>query len=287
VAADADGYLELPATAPFLLSLTAANGEECGIAFPTGSTAEELRVRWLPIPRVRGRCVDASGAPCAGFVRCSRDGAEIATDADGRFDLVAPGKGWLHLEVRAAAASVWWGHAVRVGGPGSADVDLGALRVAGPAPLVVVDARGEPLCSAKVGLVRAGWRPAGEPLVAALDAEGAWRGLDLRPGDGIVVERDGCVPFRTVLVGDGPHRIVVPDGQLDLEVVGEGGQALAATVVVADHDAHAADGRIALRGMRHGPTTLWISSPGHRSVEVGVVVGGGARSIRALLPARE
>ena len=101
-----------------------------------------------------------------------------------------------------------------------------------------------------------------------------------------VVEREGHVPFRTVLAGDGPWTIAVPDGELELAVAAANGERLDAVVVFGDNEVGAKGGAVQLRGLPHGPLRAFVSAPGHRSAIVDVVVGPEPRTLRIELPLR-
>ena len=285
-----DTEIVVPERGPFVLSVGHGEKDEAvtrTFDFADGAPADgPLRVRWLPAPRVRGRLVDALGAACAGRVRWV--GSETFVDcADGRFDLMVGQAGWRHLEIAASdERSARRRFAVRVGEPGSGDVDLGTLRVGVPPQLTVVDAEGKPPAEAEVGFLRAGWQQAGEPYAAPLGPDGGWWGPELREGDGLVVERAGHVPFRTVLRGPGPWRLVLPDGELAVQVVDATGAARAAVVVFGDHHEALETGAATLRGLPRGPLRLFVSAPGCRSAIVDIEVGATNGPVRVVLPAR-
>jgi hypothetical protein len=296
---ETDEGLAVPDGMPF--ELTVAVGEKKERQFrnvfveaaPAGDGP--LRVRWLPDPRVTGQCVDASGRGCAARVRWWGDaGNGVATDDDGHFELAASqefvAEGWRVLELRASAHAVWILRHVRIGGPGSPPVAIGRIDVATPS-LRVVAASGPLPPLTRVGFARAGWFRPGRlgvaPDVAPLTADGGWFGGELRAGDTVVVERDGHLPFRTVLAGAGPWRVEVPEAAIELEVVGADAQPLAATVVLADVDASIRDGHSVLRGLRPGSHRLYVSAPGHRSAIVDAEAKVGATtSIRVPLVPR-
>jgi hypothetical protein len=282
-----DEGLAVPDGVPFQLTVAVGENKERQFrdvfveAAPAGDAP--LRVRWLPDPCVTGQCVDASGRGCAARVRWWGDaGNGVATDDDGHFELAASqefvAEDWRVLELRASAHAVWILRHVRIGGPGSPPVAIGRIDVATP-PLRVVAASGPLPPLTRVGFARAGWFRPGRlgvaPDVAPLTADGGWFGGELRTGDTVVVERDGHLPFRTVLAGAGPWRIEVPEAAIELDVVGADAQPLTATVVLADVDASVRDGRCSLHGLRPGRHRLYVSAPGHRSaiVDAEAVVG--------------
>lgn len=274
---EAEGDVLVPVRGPFVVRVHA--GEEGSRAerefpFPDGDSGDgPLRVQWLPSPRVRGVLVDGDGKPCAGRVLVGgEDGEGLEVGSDGRFELVRDEAGWRSLVVRAADSLDWRCRHLRVGEPGSGDIDLGSVPVAGPARLFVAYGSGVVPEGAKVGFVRAGWFEAGEPEWWPLQPDGGWHGAELREGDAIVVERDGWVTFRTVLAGAGPWRIELPKGLLELRVVDERAQPVAATVVVGDHWQEGAGGRLILRGLRPGPQRMFVGAVGKRSAQVDVVV---------------
>ncbi|MBL8737738.1 MAG: hypothetical protein JNL12_15000 [Planctomycetes bacterium] len=291
---EAEGDVLVPVRGPFVVRVHA--GEEGSKAerefpFPDGASGDgPLRVQWLPSPRVRGVLVDDAGKPCAGRVRIGGvDGEGLEVGSDGRFELVRGEAGWCSIVVRAADSPDWRCRHLRVGEPGTGDLELGSVPVAGPARLVVVDGGGAVPEGAKVGFVRAGWFEADDPSWWPLQQDGGWHGADPREGDAIVVERDGCVTLRTVLAGAGPWRIELPDARAELEVVDDQGQALAATVVVGDHWQEQAPerGRVALRGMRPGRQRVFVGAPGRRSAIVDVDFGAEPSAPRkVVLPAR-
>lgn len=289
---EAERDVLVPVRGPFVVRVHATeDGKEAQREFPfaDGANGEgPLRVQWLPSPRVRGVLVDGDGKPCAGRVRVGgEDGEGLEVGADGRFELVRDEAGWCSVVVRAADSQDWRCRHVRVGEPGSGDVDLGSVPVAGPARLFVAYGSGVVPEGAKVGLVRAGWFEAGEPEWWPLQQDGGWHGAELREGDAIVVERDGCVTFRSVLAGAGPWRIELPKGLLELRVVDERGQSVAATVVVGDHWQEGSGGRLLLRGLRPGPQRLFVGSVGKRSAQVDVVVDVAPQDpLTIVLPAR-
>lgn len=304
---ETDDGLAVPDGVPFQLTVVVGENEERQFrdvfveAAPTGDAP--LRVRWLPDSRVIGQCVDASGRGCAARVRWWGDaGKGVATDDDGRFELVASrqfvAEGWRVLELRASAQAVWVQRHVRVGGPGSPPVAIGRIDLVTPS-LRVVAASGPLPPRTRVGFARAGWFAPGRlgraPDVAPLTADGDWFGGELRAGDTVVVEREGFVPFRMVLAGAGPWRVELPEAAIELEVVGADAQPLTATVVLADLEAKVRDGRCGLRGLQPGRHRIYVSAPGHRSaiVDAEAVVraassaGSGERApLRIVLPPR-
>lgn len=288
---EVEGDVLVPVRGPFVVRVHADEGgarAEREFPFPDGATGDgPLRVQWLPAPRVRGVLVDRDGKPIAGRV-CFEEDVLCDVGPDGRFERSVADAGWCILGVRAAESEAWRQYHVRVGGPGSGDVDLGPLPVVGPARLVVVDGSGVAPTGAKVGFVRAGWFEAGEPDWWPLQPDGGWHGAELREGDAIVVERDGCVTFRTVLAGAGPWRIELPDALAVLEVVDDQGQALEATVVVGDHWHEQAPerGRVSLRGLRPGRQRVFVGAPGRRSAIVDIEFGATNQPVRVVLPAR-
>lgn len=286
---EAERDVLVPVRGPFVVRVQVSEDEkEAQREFPfaDGATGEgPLRVQWLPLPRVRGMLVDGDGKPTAGTVIFEED-VFHEVGADGRFERTVADAGWHVLGVRGADAEVWRRHHVRVGEPGSGDVDLGPLPVAGPARLVVVTGGEVVPAGTKVGFVRAGWFEPGEPSWWPLQPDGGWHGADLREGDAIVVERDGCVPFRTVLTGAGPWRLEVPRARVALQVVDANGSPLESTIVVADHGDSSESGRFDLRGLRPGQHRLFVSAPGHRSAIVDVEAGATDDPVRVVLPTR-
>jgi hypothetical protein len=288
----------VPARGPFVVRVQAnEGGRDVQQEFPFADGASgdgPLRVQWRPLPRVRGVLVDADGKPRAGRVHFggeAGDGLEVGPD--GRFELVRGDAGWCSLAVRAVDAEEWRCRHLRIGEPGSADVELGSVPVAGPARLVVVDGRGAAPAGAKVGFVREGWGAPGEPAWWPLQPDGSWFGAELRAGDALVVERSDCVPFRSVLQGSGPWRLELPDAELALAVVDADGQPLDATVVLGDFDERSREGTFVLRGLRPGRHRLHVGAPGHRSaiVDVDAVAtkgadGGERAPLRIALPPR-
>lgn len=297
------GEVQVPQSGPFVLLAYVGDPSDWSrreFAFPDGvPAAEPLRLRWVPESQVRGQCLGADGEPTAAEVRWLRSGDDepaTRTAADGTFVLTPPeprkwGTRWFVLEFRAVGASAWRRRHVRIPETGSPDLDLGRVRVAGPAPLVVVDAKGEPATDVQVAFVREGWHQPGEPVAMPLQADGSWFGAELRAGDAIVVEREGQLPFRTVLRGGGPWRIELPDTLLRLQVVDPAGQPVDATVLVGDLVDEARDGEFELRGLSVGRHRLHVSAPGHRSAiaELEVVpagVDGDVAPLRIVLPPR-
>lgn len=293
-------HIDVPIGAPFLLTLDLVGSKVYGTerrhAFADGAAVSDpLVVEWRPDARVTGRAVDAAGRPIATRLRWpfgdGRGEPDPAVDAnDGSFDLsIGSGAGWRLLEIAPQAdgerARLVWVTVPRHGGR----VDLGDVEVGGPSRLTVLGADGAPLAAATVGWARPGWQEVGETLDWPLDARGGWCGPDLREGDAIVVWRAGAVPFRRVLEGAGPWRLVVPDGALDLELVDAAGAPLAGTVVVGDHHETAKDGRFALRGLPAGALRLHIGAPGHRSAIVDAAIGANAdvERVRVVLPRRD
>ena len=289
---EAERDVLVPVRGPFVVRVHANEdgpGAEREFPFVDGATGDgPLRVQWLPLPRVRGVLVDGDGKPCAGRVRFGgEDGEGQEVGSEGSFELVRGGAGWRSVVVRAAGSSEWRCRHLRVGEPGSGDVDLGSVPVAGPARLVVVDGSGKVPAGAKVGFVRAGWFEADDPSWWPLHSDGGWCGAELRAGDAIVVERDGCVPFRTVLTGEGPWRLEVPRARATLQVVDANGLPIASTVVVADHSESNESGSFDLRGLRPGPQRLFVSAPGHRSAIVVAEAEVEPKApLKVILPAR-
>lgn len=297
-ASETQGHVDVPIGAPFQLTLDPAgseiHGSERHFTFVDGAVVSDpLVVTWPADARITGRAVDAAGGPVAARVRWplgdgSGEPVPVLDANEGAFDLsIGAGAGWRLLEVAPRADGerprLVWVLVPRHGGR----VDLGDVEVGGPSQLTVLGADQAPLATATVGWARPGWQEVGETLDWPLDATGGWWGPDLREGDAIVVARAGAVPFRTVLQGEGPWRLVVPDGALDLELVDEAGAPLAGTVLVGDHHEAANDGLFALRGLPTGALRLHIGAPGHRSAIVDTTVTTEAGRVRVVLPRRD
>lgn len=288
---EAEGDVLVPVRGPFVVRVHANEdgpGAQREFPFAGGAPGDgPLRVQWLPLPRVRGVLVDGDGKPCAGRIRFGgEDGDGQEVGSDGRFELVRGEAGWCSVVVRAADSSEWRCRHLRVGEPGSGDVELGSVPVAGPARLVVVDGDGAVPVDAKVGFVRAGWFEADDPAWWPLQSDGGWCGAELRAGDAIVVERDGCVPFRTVLTGEGPWRLDLPRARATLQVVDANGLPIDSTVVVADYSDSSESGSFDLRGLRPGRHRLFVSAPGHRSAIVDAEAEATDDPVRVVLPPR-
>jgi len=213
---------------------------------------------------------------------------EAWRDCNGTFLLDATTSGWQLVEIAPADPSLRL-RLVPLVLPEllePATLDLGELQLQTGAQLRLVDAAGTPLRAATAAFGRAGWQYAREWREWPLDEGGAWCGPDLRAGDGLLVQREGCVPLRSVLQGDGPWIITAPAGQLDLAIADDAGSPLAATLVVADEDVEAAGGSAHLRGLPAGPTRIWVSAVGHRSAVVDAVVTSAPQAVQVILPPR-
>jgi hypothetical protein len=275
--------VEVPVQGPFVFWLWTErdHGQPWARAFAFGGIGElpeepvELRY-WAPT-RVRGRAVDATGQPAAVRVRvraawAGDDDEPFQECADGTFDVPAWASGLSLLEVAPLRADlcrrlVW----VRLPLRGDDQrVDLPAVHLSEAPQVHVFGADGQPLRSATVGFQRAGLQEPGQVRRYPLDERGGWSGPDLAVGDTLVVVAEpDAVPFRHVVTAAEPLRLVVPHGVVRLAVRDEHGAGLAATVIVRDHEDETDDsGRLELRGLPDGETTLWVSAPGRRTAVV-------------------
>jgi hypothetical protein len=103
-------------------------------------------------------------------------------------------------------------------------------------------------------------------------------GPDLRAGDWIDVdavllddEQRITVPFRTVLVGEGPWTITTPAGALRLVVSGLAREEDRAHVLIGDqiHEVGETSDWI---GLAPGPTRMWITAAGRRTAIVDTTI---------------
>lgn len=296
----APGCVWVPVRGPFRLDVSGPGGsgdEVRSFPFADGAqVAEPIVVTWTPDVPIVGRVVDAAGRPRAARVRWRDRWADVGGSvgdpwldcADGAMQWTAP-PGMRLLEVedaqRALRSRLSW---VDVPAPGAAArLDLGDVRLAASPQLRFIGDDGTPLRHGLAARARPGWQEAGEHCEWPLDADGGWRGPDLAAGDAVSVQRDAdAVPFRTVLRGAGPWTIVVPSGQLTLQVVAAEGEGLAAVIVVGDHAGDAPSGTATLRGLPHGPTRLFVGAPGRRSAVVDAIVSGAPQTLRVELPSR-
>ena len=295
----ADGHVNVPVRGPFRLGVSSANDPDSvtrwTVFADAASVADPIVVPWCPDVPVVGRVVDAAGRPRAARVRWCDHKSEVPGTAgrqwiacpDGTFQVTAkPGLRLLEVEEaeRTLRSRLLW---VSVPEPGAAErIDLGAVQLSASPQLRFLGDDGAPLRNGLAASARPGWQEAGEHCNWPLDADGCWRGADLRAGDAVRAKRDAdAVPFRTLLQGDGPWTITVPSGQLTLEAFGAEGR-VDALVVVGDHACEATRGTATLRGLRFGPTRLFVSAPGHRSAVVDAIVGGAPQTVRVVLPRR-
>jgi hypothetical protein len=294
--AGAPDHVMVPSEGPFVLTVRdEGGGGKRRFSFADSAmVADPLVVRWIPDVRVVGRAVDASGQALAVRARWRRHWSETGdagkwTARPEGIDIPADEAGWALLEVQPQDAidgrRLLW---VLLPEPGQQErVELGTVVVGEPARLHVVDADGSPLPGAIVALARPGWQEVDEEMPWSLAADGGWLGPDLRAGDTIVVRRDEqAVPFRRALTGDGPWRIEVPAGRLELDIVAAGGAPLDAVVLFADHYEEVRRGHVALHGLPHGALRLYVSAPGHRSAIVDADVSAAGGSVRVELPVR-
>jgi len=298
--------MRVPAHGPFVLVAWDGADEHAPgrrYVFADGAAVPDpMVVKWIAAPRVTGRLVGPDGRAVAARVRFRNDeqGHENAwRNCDGgMFTLDAPRSGRQLVEIAPADPSLR-ARLVPVTVPepvAPATLDLGELRLQNGAQLRVLDAAGSQLRGATAAFGRAGWQHGRESGYVRewgdhwrqwpLDEDGAFCGPDLRTGDSLLVERDGHVPFRTVLQGDGPWTLTAPAGQLDLAVVDAGGSPLGATLVVADEDVEVKAGNAHLRGLPPGPTRIWVSAPGHRSAVVDAMITSAPKSVQVVLPRR-
>jgi hypothetical protein len=303
--ADEPGRIVVPRSGPFVLwvhdeSDPTWNPREFG--FDDASVLPDpLVVTWTPDAQVTGQVVDQDGRPVSATLRwlrsaetSFRSAASRDTSADrthafagGRID-VRRRPGWSLLEVGSPvgalrARRLW----VKVPAPGTAPLELGELRLVPRPQLRVVDENVAPVPAALVAHARPGWHQAGEPSRWPIDADGGWCGPDLQAGDVVFLQRsEDHVPHRVLLEGPAPWTIVLPAGQLDLEVVDDAGEPLDGEVTFADRSADVEDGAVRLQGLPAGPLRCFVGSPGRRSAIVDAVVGTAPRTIRLVLPAR-
>lgn len=288
--------VEVPLAGPFVFWLWTEldRGEPWARAFVFSGIdelpPEPVELRYGAPTRVRGRVVDEAGQPIAARVRMryawtGDEGEPFQDCADGVFDVPAWTSGLSLLEVAPLGGDlrgdlrrrlVW----VRLPLRGDdLQVDVPAVQLHDAPHVRVLGADGQPMRSATVGFQRAGLQEPGQVRVYPLDEHGGWSGPDLEVGDTLVVVAEpDAVPFRHVVTTAQPIEVVVPHGVVRLAVRDEKGEGLAATVVVRDHEAETDDaGRLDLRGLPEGETTLWVSAPGRRTA----VVTADARSREA------
>jgi hypothetical protein len=296
---DADA-LRVPARDPFVLVATDDADEHSMRRRYTfadaGAVPDPLVLQWLPPPRIIGRVVGPDGRATAARVQLRNGGErdEVAWHEcqDGAFALEAtrsrrqvPDQ---FVEIVPADPALWPRLVpVTVPEPGVArTVDLGELRLQVGPQLRVVDAAGTPMREAKAACGRAGWQTVDEWPQWPLDENGVWRGQDLRAGDSVVIEREHHLAFRTVLQGDGPWTLTMPAGLIDILIVTADGAPLHAMLVVGDESVETESGHARLRGLRPGPTRIWVSAAGHRSAVVDAVVSTAPQAVQVVLPPR-
>lgn len=296
------GHVLVPRTGPFVLEVDDDDDDDDprgggSRTFPftdASIVGDPLVVSWTPNARVIGRAVDAAGAPLwvGARWRSSWSGTSdheernLRAFSDGRFDFAnLPGLGLLELvpDRQELRPRFVWVTVPEIGRP---TLDLGAIVFGGPPQLAVVDEKGLPLPGATVGFARAGLQRAGSVLGWPLAADGTWQGPDLRAGDAIEVQADeSSLPFRTVLVGDGPWTITPPRGELHVQIVDPDGQPIEGGITFRDRFVEA-NGEATLRGLPVGQVRLHVGARGHRSAVVETAATPTVRTVRVTLPPR-
>lgn len=217
VVADEDGAAGDPSMAAWqrTLRVTAAGYEEATIELPS-PPPKSLNVTLAPLPRLRGRVVDADGLPAGGAtVSWGEMPSEATSDADGAFEIALPdGENtgpWTLVASRVRGDVVEKG-STEAGGDPSVPVIVTLARIE-PAELAVIvrDASG-PVAGARVTVM------GDEATQGATNAEGTFVAQHLQPGEfGIIVETEaGATAMRRgILLEAGEHAretVVVGEG---------------------------------------------------------------------------
>jgi len=170
----------------------------------------------------------------------------------------------------------------------SASVELGTIQCTREPVLRVLDAAGKPFREAHADFARANMSDPGAQHTFAVDAEGGWLGPDLRDGDAIVVTApvEHAMPLRTVLRGDGPWTIRIPDNELRVVVVDEQGERVDAQLFWDDAWLQV-ENVASLRCVRPGPMRLFVTADGLQTAIVDLVVPeSGLLEVEVKLPGR-
>ncbi len=271
-----DGRVEVPKSGPFVLHV----GDRIVRFADVQAVSQQPVVLADYSPTlVRGTVVDSDGRPVhvRANLRVGRDDRGPEMEApQGQFRLPARASGSALLEIVPEhgdlRARLFY---VTLPARGDdAQLDVGRIVLGSEAQLRVLDAKGASRTDVAVRFGRAGYFQVGAEPSFELDADGAWTGPDLRAGDVVLVEtlltesadNEGriAVPFRTVLVGEGPWTITPPTGVLVLEVSGieSGAHALIADQVFEIGTKNT------FAGLPPGPVTMWITAKGRRSAIV-------------------
>lgn len=312
----ADRAVPIPSSGVFGLHISNADDERV-VTFTTATALQQqpLRLRLLPPTQIVARCTGADGEPVAVRVALLsrqewRHGDEHfdpmrfkgSAATDGAIALTSRGVGTHVLALRPQFADLQ--PSLRplllpVSLPPRAEavkVDLGTLQLPTAPCLRIVTAEGKPYGGPAPGWLRQGWQDVREaPAAMALDADGGWLGIELRAPDVIVVPTadwdlqpdvvDGIatvvMPFRTVLQGSAPWRIVVPAGELQLEVADAAGQPLKAVAFVADRSIDL-DGRVVLRQLPAGELEVVVAAEGRKTAFAKVAVPATGRGVLKL-----
>jgi hypothetical protein len=282
------------------------------------TAARPLRLPAFPAPPVvRGRLVDAEGAPVRGAVAWDRwPEGRRPCGRDGRFELKLDDRGTgrlpqLHvfpaagLDVRARTVEV----ALPAGGqpaggqpaPGQT-VELGDLTLSPTTtpPLRVLQADGEPAAAAPARFFRASRGQARRPTAdggGTLAADGGWDGVALRAGDTVVIDLGEptstdteCVvplPLREKLQSEGPWVLRAPAGEVVVQCVDESGAPVHPHLAVPGlvDPVHAERDRTRLRNVPAGWHRIVAFAAGRRAgVAQFELEAGQRRTLRLVLP---
>jgi len=306
-----ENEVRVPDHGPFVLLVHAEHDKRY---FPFDDVAPVLStgatLRWYSATTVTGNVRDAAGnaVPVVARLHPWRldDDDELQPPnppvrcADGKVTLEARCSGTVLVELVPETAALQprllWLVLPRRGDDRMAN--LGTITLAATPMLRILDANGAPLPGLRATFSRAGMQAVGDGREFPLDAQGNFCGPDLRAGDAIVALRTidaeptppGAdrilLPYRTVLTGDGPWEIRLPDTTLQLDVRGADDQPLASEVFVLDQQVTAPPATTLL-GLPSGPLRLWVTAAGHQGAVVDTIVPAhGEKELHVRLPSR-
>ena len=297
-----DDVVDLPKTGPFVLRVapddSASSDPTRVYSFENLQALPEqpLRLAYFPPTQITGTIVDEEGKAVTALARWLYDFGmeagepmdleEPADCKDGTLNYATTHMGLALLHIVPENKDLQ-PRAIWVQLPDRAEnatVDLGSVVLSKEPMLRVLGAGGKLLTDAIVYYDRPGLTEVDAMLEAYTTDDGAWRGPDLFAGDAVVVQLDeDAVPFRTLLVGDGPWTIELPTGAIDLKVVGPKGKTMPCYFLV-DDLAIDFEGEHAVRGLALGKHEVVITAEGFRAALLTVDVTNEPQTLRVTLP---
>ncbi len=266
---------------------------------------------WFPPSRLQFVCVDGQGrevqvravavavyGSVAGFDPQDPGADEEVLDA-------CEGRGQLTLDVAAVGTVLLtllplsqglWPQVLPVVVPEPGEdvsVDLGRIRM-DRLPLELQSGDGSTELR-QAQLVRLGWSDLREGGAAFPVQQGRWLGPKVRPGDALLMPGEDAeveprlvrdVAVRICIQDPVPARVVLPDGQLLVDIRDEAGNPVDATVVFGEF-CESVSSTVLLRRVVPGVTRVFVAAEGYRSAVADIEVPAGGRAVaQVVLPER-